>query len=1237
MAPRCSAGDMLTLSRNTVVILFMVITLSIALQISDFKSCADADCKNPISEARALGKHHPRDARFLHFNAEDTIIIFSKNAGKRQDLWGGEVSGKAGLRGYFPKNFVQELKLYEPQPKHVVPTLNDPVPTMDDRIYETSSSHSIPQRQLLPQGHQPPVSHEQQSLIDQQHSLDQTGADTIEIKEDHKNTELSDGTGDEFIDMNYKPIIEVVPDVADQDGIFNHNLPDITNDPEMSRGDKKQVDEVTKETIELNGRDEVIDLISDILDEDQYEVIDGTTIYFEDLGYASDVLTTEDAMVTASTIDITQSAGDVLHTLRESLHPTAVETILLQNSLSDVHTTSDVLQPSEVVFKSNTHEATESLHNPVSSVVEVVDATHVQIDTETDTIQDFLSHQEEFNELSKVESWDHIEPLDEVDENHVIDEDTTTPSYRIDELIALPPTAYPDYAEDNIEAGRRKLRVDWEKDFDTDDTIAEDSGTSSGKINVPLYNTWFDDYIDITNLIIEPLLLMMPESMRMSLQGEDFYGIPWAGVFITLMIGILTFGLLICKCAYGLSGKKMVDPEVVEKQLRQQVQVLKDEKEDIQNSLVNVERQVHSLRSDLENKVLCIADLSDAKQNLEKSYHEVESRNVELNDKIQQLQSNYVQQAESLDEQRKLVTMYQDQSCESMANVTILQHKIQELESSYNDSNTLLTQLQTELDSSKEQSSILELTKEQLLKEAQGWTERVDEMNERIVSLTNEKKQLDETLEYKNNELEVLKDCLLQLKSLETMDADDDENSGLNIEDKIKHMLDVSKVNAKLSIIEEERNSLESRLQSEITSRIQLEDQIAILNRQVESLGKEHGEAEKQYSEAQTKLTILSEYFKEKELKMQRQIGIEEALKINSQTKLENVEKKAAASTEDAINYRKQLQDLRKELEEVERNFRTEVASYEKKAHESWLLARSSEREMNEAKRESATLRQRVTELEERIKTVSAASPVVKPSPALRSSSPHRMTSERPGPPRRASPRDNDMHPSPPYLDRDGGLPPPRGRMVHPRGIGPLLPHGNVTSSDIGPPLDRRGPRDIGDMAPPPFDMTMPPRLMGPPPKDLASHIGPPMPMDSPLPREFLRDSKRLSPPIRDYGPPQPGDMRLPPPSHMGLPREAGPFPPREFGPPPPPPHPDMLPSRRDHAPPPQMGRGPPLRRPQVRRNIPPHEGHQPPTTSHQPPTTSHQPPTTSYQPPLSKTGFQPVHPNSQHRKSVPP
>ena len=64
----------------------------------------------PISLAKTLLRYSSPDSRILSFGPNVDITIYSKSAGSREDLWGGEINGK---RGYIPKHMVREVKLLQ--------------------------------------------------------------------------------------------------------------------------------------------------------------------------------------------------------------------------------------------------------------------------------------------------------------------------------------------------------------------------------------------------------------------------------------------------------------------------------------------------------------------------------------------------------------------------------------------------------------------------------------------------------------------------------------------------------------------------------------------------------------------------------------------------------------------------------------------------------------------------------------------------------------------------------------------------------------------------------------------------------------------------------------------------------------------------------------------------------------------------------------------------------------------
>ena len=66
-----------------------------------------------------MTKYTSDDPDILSFEHGQTIRIYSKSAGSRMDLWGGEVNGK---RGYVPFKMLHEFQVYEHAPNFVLPT-----------------------------------------------------------------------------------------------------------------------------------------------------------------------------------------------------------------------------------------------------------------------------------------------------------------------------------------------------------------------------------------------------------------------------------------------------------------------------------------------------------------------------------------------------------------------------------------------------------------------------------------------------------------------------------------------------------------------------------------------------------------------------------------------------------------------------------------------------------------------------------------------------------------------------------------------------------------------------------------------------------------------------------------------------------------------------------------------------------------------------------------------------------
>lgn len=104
--------------------------------------------------------------------------------------------------------------------------------------------------------------------------------------------------------------------------------------------------------------------------------------------------------------------------------------------------------------------------------------------------------------------------------------------------------------------------------------------------------------------------------------------------------------------------------------------------------------------------------------------------------------------------------------------------------------------------------------------------------------------------------VQVLDNLLKQLKKEEGIDLDD--------------LMSTADVKTKLLALTKERESLVDRLEGEVDARKLLEDHVKVVSEEVSSLRQEYSQAEKDKLEAQTRLEVLSTYFKDKEMQLQK-------------------------------------------------------------------------------------------------------------------------------------------------------------------------------------------------------------------------------------------------------------------------------------------------------------------------------------------------------------------------------
>ncbi|XP_062427545.1 transport and Golgi organization protein 1 homolog isoform X2 [Rhea pennata] len=722
------------------------------------------------------------------------------------------------------------------------------------------------------------------------------------------------------------------------------------------------------------------------------------------------------------------------------------------------------------------------------------------------------------------------------------------------------------------------------------------------------------------------LVAALPEDIR---PGPDFHGLPWEPIIITALVGIATLAIIFWRTCLSVKSRMY---QVTEKQLAEKIKNLLQEKTEILEKISEYDKKIKEAKESVKAAQEQKNVFSDEAAELKDTVKGLEETNRLLGDKVKNLHTMLETERKQNEKKQSKISETQKSLEKLQEVVSVHSAELSEVQIALNEAKLNEEKVKSELHHVQEENARLKKSKEQLLKEAEGWSERHTELSEQIKLYQKSQKDIEEALAYKENEIEVLTNCIMQLKQLDVAPAseakkDDDghewstgddlangelpDNESEKMKTQIKQMMDVSRVKTMLSIVEEDRDLLQSKLSDEVTARHELEEQIKKLEHDSCSLQSAKARLENECKTLQQKVEILNELYQQKEMALQKKLTQEEYERQEKEQKLSAADEKAVLAIEEVKVYKQRIQDMEEELQKTERSYKNQIAAHEKKAHDNWLIARSAERALAEEKREAANLRQKLIEVNQKI--VMLQRPLlVKPTPGR----PDRQVPPRRGPLSRdgsfgPSPVSGG-NPSPTQMVEVSGRPLSAPRREGSRGEfgavvdGPSAPRrppelsGRMSVPDLGPVVasligtaprtsspsatmdgvpttlkeseapcvvttDSSSPIEpatasISPKGPPSFPGTPimtssvmgppppPPVRYGPPPASLRGHFGP-----RPLPGPLVRGAPLPPPAVRDFLPGPPLGMRdlppgpLPPPDPRGYGRGHPPF--RPLGP----------------------------------------------------------------------------------------
>ncbi|XP_052476090.1 cTAGE family member 2 isoform X2 [Carassius gibelio] len=1089
--------------------------------ISEYKLCGDPQCESMISNVQAQRDHSAKDCRFLNFKTGDIITVYYKLTGKRNDLWAGSIEKLSGL---FPKDAIKVDQLFIDEKKEIQ------VPTQEfDFICFDENGLVI----------------ERSTEFDDLEDLSRE-TDFNEIQDKPNETE------------EREPRQVSVQDVSDQ------NSPKTTQ-----KGGSSWIGSAVSGWFGRNAQsnDEPQDESSEESFKSRKIVMDIEENHVEEKTNSGTFGWIRGELTNAFGFGNKDLKTDTQDNIKKSIKD---EDTSSQQPSPWISTDRDVLDigedDTEAATKPEAEKADEDINmedpsilNP-SQNMDVVDNKQRDENNLEDSVENKdgpLEDRRTENEKEKEQvgwygnMYNRITKL--YREEQTKDDEDDGGNDKLESPGSATNTETTETTEKEEDAVKSENDVDFfEGKVKQDTRDVQSNEEKTGKKENPDEGQFYQMAVFVEvkmneiASIVKKVVSSLPDDIR---PGPDLYGLPWEAVVFTGFLGLLTLLLFSCRFIQSIRSRLYASKET---QMAQKVAELLDEKCKVLETFSEVKQKFDKLESTLQNKGMSAQ--AAEKDSLEVASQKLEQSNAQIKKEIERLQ-------EELSRQNKARKQQEDQLAELEQILRNLEEEAKERKSQLEQDNTTLKiheintqRLQKNLQVAKEEHAMLLESKEQLVQEAEDWGERLGELEEEMKMCERSHTGMLEDCANKDDRIQSLTECLLKMRGWDSEDescvdgstnAARDENgdrSDFHQRQKVQKLIEAAKMSAGLKSMEEDKNRVFAKLADEVKAKEDLQEGIKQLEEQKEVLESESASYASESQKLQQKLQIMTEMYRENELKLHRMLTVEEKERLQKEEKLNKADKKISFAAEELSTYRQRAKDLEEELERTSVAYKNQITSHEKKAHDNWLAARAADRDLAEVKRENSHLRQKLTGAQFKFeileKDVREGRPLFRGERSPYGHSPlNRPTSE------------TRAFLSPPTL-MDG---PPR---ISPPFMGPgRASRGVVEPPSGGPDFERSGPHsDSGSLSPswdrerrgppPPSDPGLPFRRPPPGPYPMG-----PLPPRPPLPPEpyfgdksdssFLRNSSSVIENESREGPhSMPGDMRLPPDpnSRMGPP-----------------------------------------------------------------------------------------------------
>ncbi|XP_035630272.1 transport and Golgi organization protein 1 homolog isoform X3 [Oncorhynchus keta] len=506
----------------------------------------------------------------------------------------------------------------------------------------------------------------------------------------------------------------------------------------------------------------------------------------------------------------------------------------------------------------------------------------------------------------------------------------------------------------------------------------EDEQSGSSFVSVLILSgrliTQFYEYLGIYGVM---MVTSLPEHWK---PGPDFYSVFCEPVLVTAGAGVI--GFLFWRSILSVKSKSYL---TTEKELVDRMKMLEQEKKEILQKVAELQQRGEDLK---ENQKLSekSATLSLEKiQDLENIVQEIERQNERLDAENHLL-------AISFDKERANTAKHEDMMSKMDKTIEKLKRSKKKSQDTLSKSTILMDEVKLREDARNVQHQVLEKDIATLKEEnlslhhaAKLWEEKHRETREQIKVYHKSQKDLEDSLVQKDHNVEVLSDLLGDLEACDDLkggvvangEAFNDKQT--IIQNRIKQMMVVSRVQATLSVVEEERDRFMTKLLNEEKSRKELEEQFQKLEHDILLVKSDKNHLENQYKTLQQKNDIMTEMYQQKENALQQKLTKEEFERPNKEDRLTKVDSKAL---EEEVKVCKQrVKEIQDELKRTEKSYKAQIIEQEQKSHENWVIVRAAERALFDEKKQNTNLCNLLTDMSSKLNELRR--PLFKPTPGM--------------------------------------------------------------------------------------------------------------------------------------------------------------------------------------------------------------------------------------------------------------